>query len=265
MSILNFEDYFNTLENKYYNPKILITILEDILGKGIDTIKDDVCNAKVFVTREQIEAYLDKTFESENPELKRRIENPKPRRSNVLLEWTRQDIEDSSQEFVDQLSANRYHFEPYSLEYFNRYTTIVKDKAILLLNIIEKIANKECSSIQDLITKIDIQLDENGNISNGDIVRLITPTVYNINTLNEKIYEANDLSTYLTFKLSKHSLYREGFSEGEIYPTTSIQIQNLHYGDRKGNVPLSTNQRNALHEEQSRNIKKASKILFNLF
>lgn len=256
MGSLNFDIYFKNIGDQHYNPKFMITILENIFDAKLSDIINMVNSAQIVVTREQIIEFLEKRFEEEDKELKKRIENPKPKRSRNIAKWTDEDIEASSQEFVDSISAGRYFFEPYTLEYFNRYSKIVRNKALLLLNIIEKIGNRNTASIQDLITELDIQLDENGNISKEDIIRLITPTVYNIKELNEKVSKANDLSTYLTFKMSKHSLSREGLSEGKIYPSSSLQIKNLYYNYIKDNVPLSTAQRIELEQEQRRSMKK---------
>lgn len=263
MPNLNFDNYFDTTENKYYDSKIIITILEDILGKKMNTIKKDVNNIQIVVTKEQIEEFLNNKFIEENNELKTRIENPTPRQFKNILDWTKKDIEDSSQEFFDNLNALRYRFEPYTLKYFKKYVTIVRKKATLLLDIIEKIGYKDYMSIQETLANLDIQLDDNGNILREDIIRLITPTIYNINELNKKIEEANDLSTYLTFKMSKHSLYRDGFSEEEIYPEQSIQTKNLHYDYIQGNIPLSNNQRKKLEERQRKNRKKCARLIIS--
>ena len=264
MSNINFEHYFNESENKYYDSKIIISILEDILGKTINEIKKEVNDNQVVVTREQIEKYLEQKFIEEDPELKKRIESQRPKRSSNIGEWTKQDIEDSSQEFADNLNAVRYYFEPYTLEYFNKYTTIVRNKANLLLNLIEKIGNKDIQPIQELLTELDIVLDENGNILKSDIIRLITPTIYNINALNEKLTKANDLSTYLTLKMSKDSLYKNDVFESEIYPSQSIQAKSLYYDHFQDNVKLSENQRKTLKEEESRSRKKCAKMLLDL-
>lgn len=265
MANINFESYFNESENKYYDSKVIINILEDILGKPFETIKKDVNGNQIVVTREQIEKYLEQKFIEEDPELKKRIESPRPKRSRNIAEWTKQDIENSSQEFVDDISVARYCFEPYTLEYFNRYTAIVRNKVNILLSLIEKIGNKDIQPIHELLTELDIVLDENGNVLKSDIVRLITPTIYNINDLNEKLAKANDLSTYLTFKMSKHSLYRDGFSEGEVYPSQSIQINSLQYDYIQGNVRLSENQRKTLEEKRSKSLKKSAEFICNLF
>lgn len=264
MKSLNYDSYFESADNQYYDSKFMITILENIFETKLDDIINTVNSAQVVVTKEQITEFLEKKFEEEDSELKNRIESPKPKRSRNTTKWTDEDIEASSQEFVDSISYGRYYFEPYALEYFNKYSTIVRNKVLLLLNVIEKIGNRDTVSIQDLITELDIQLDENGNISKEDIIRLITPTVYNIGKLNEKVSKANDLSTYLTFKMSKHSLYKDGLSEGEIYPSSSLQIKDLYYGYVRGNVPLSSTQKTELEQEQSRSTKEIAKLLINL-
>ncbi len=269
MPRLNLEEYFDGTDNKYYDSNILISILEQILGKSLSEIKDEVNNAQISVTSDEIVKFLEEKFQEKDPELKKRIENPKPRKeiSSGPIQFTLdnlltpEEFKESSQALVDGLSAQRYYFEPYTLEYFNRYTTIVRNKALQLLNIVEQIGTRQSIQIQDLLIELDIQLDENGNIMKEDIIRLITPTIQNITELNEKIDKANDLSTYLTFKMSKHSLYKEGWSEGEVYPTKSIFVRSIYSGDRYGNVPISNRQKQELREEFRKGASAFSKTL----
>ena len=152
MPYLNFDSYFKNTNNQYYDSKYLITILENILESKIDEIKKKVTNAQIMVSEEQIVEYLGKKFAEEEPELKKRIESPKPRRNRNLIEMNYVDILDSTQEFVDSLNASKYYFEPYTLKYFRVYSSIVRKKALLLLNIIEKIGNRDCESIQNLLS-----------------------------------------------------------------------------------------------------------------
>ncbi len=262
MEDINIETYFNK-KSKYYDSKIVVTILEDILNKPINEIKTEVNDKKVVVTKEKIESYLEQKFIEENPELKKKIENSQPKRNNNILEWTEQDIKNYHQRFYDNISSARYYFEPYTLEYFNKYTNIVKNKINLLLNIIEKISNKDSHAIQEILDDLDIKLDDNGNILKSDISRLIKPTIYNINDLDEKLATANDLSTYLTFKMSKHSLYKNDLFIGEIYPSRALQVKDLIYNYHQGNVSLSKNQRKILEEEQEKSRKIFIKSLIN--
>ena len=129
----NIEKYFDSSDNKCYNSKILITILEDVLGKNIETIKKELSELKIVVTNEQIKEYLNNKFEEENPIVKARLENPKPRKPlSDKIEFTRitdEEIEESSQHFSDQITASRYAFDSFTLEYFNKYSNIVRNKA----------------------------------------------------------------------------------------------------------------------------------------
>lgn len=263
MQNLNFEDYFNSLNDEYYDSKIIITILENILDKKIEDIKSDINSMSIIVTDEQIKEFLNKRFKEENSEIKERIENPIPRPNKSILEMEESDIESLAQDFFDYLIAGRYHFEPYALKYFNKYVTILKNKLFILLNIIEKIGNKESLVIKDILDDIDIQIDSNGSISREDIIRLIVPTVYNINELIEKVEQANDLSTYLTFKMSKHRLLKNDLSEDEIYPSESIQIKSLYYNHIKGNVPLSNNQKDKLKQQLRKCMKITAQALLD--
>ncbi len=261
---LNFDSYFENTSYQYHDAKFMITILESIFDTKFEDIKKAIDNTQIVVTKEQIIKFLDKKFEEEDSELKKRVETPKPKRPQNLIKLTIEDIEARTKEFCDELSARRYYSEPYSLEYFITHSNIVRNKILLLLSVIEKIGNKDTKSIQDLLTDLDIQLDANGNILEEDIIRLIAPTIYNIGKLNEKVAKANDLSTYLTFKMSKDDLYKDGWLEGEIYPSTSLQMKDLYYCHMKDYVPLSSSQRVKLREEQCRNINIMLKRLINL-
>lgn len=265
MEKLQIENYFNNLENTndYYNPKIMITILEDIFGKNIFDIKRKIDGCYIYVSEEDIKEYLEQKLIEENFELKQRVEAPKKKRSSNLGKWTKEDKENSSQEFIDELSMQRYTFEPYTLEYFIRYTSIVRNKINELISIIEKIANKKTDVIEEKLEQLDIKLNENNEILKSDIIRLLIPTLYNIKLLTDKINEANNLETYLTFKMSKHTIYKEGFMENEIYPYKEIIIKNLEYDNVDGYVPLTDNQKQQLWENRRENIKIVAKILID--
>lgn len=262
MKSINFDDYFNDTNNRYYDSKYIITILENLLDNKLDNIKHEVKSTQIIVTKNQIKSFLEKRLEEENPELIKKIECPKTEKTNNIIKNFDETFENYEKNFSDYWSKRRYDFEPYTLKYFEKYTNIIRNKTLVLLNIIEKIGNRDSISIQDFIIDLDIQLDKNGNISKEDIVRLITPTIYNINLLNEKIDQANDLSTYLTFKISEYSLFREGFSENEIYPNQSLQVKNLCYDYLPGNVTLSNNQRNELRKQQQRSMKEIATLMF---
>ena len=72
--------------------------------------------------------------------------------------------------------------------------------------------------------------------------------------LEEKVEKANDLSTYLTFKMSKHSLHKDGWSESEVYPMSSLQTQSDMNDWRDDNVKLSKKQKINLKKETRKKV-----------
>lgn len=263
MKQMELAKYFSD-NKKNYDSKYLVKILEEILGKTFNEIKEDINNKRVTVTAEQIESYLEQKFIEESPKLKERLQKTRPNRSENIEEMTRQDIKDKANRFADELAAGRYYFEPYTLEYFNRYTDIVRNKVNTLLNIVSGLANKEVESVKEQIEELDINISSDGKVSKDDIIRLIIPIVANINILKEKVEKANDLSTYLTFKESKHTLLKDGWSETEIYPISSLQIQSEMNDWRDDNVKLSNNQKKILKKSQQRNRKMIADTLKNI-
>lgn len=255
MGIAELEEYFGNNEESY-DSTYLIKVLEGILGKPFNEIREDINNKRVTVTQEQIESFLEQRLIMENPELKVRVESPKPKRSNNMSEWTQKDIEEKSKELADRILIKRYRFEPYTLEYFNRYIDIVKNKINTLLDIVSGLANNDLESIQGFIDELDIQIEENGQMSREEIIRLLKPILANIKMLDKKADEANNLSTYLTFKESKSALARDGISESELYPETALQIQNELADWREDYVKLSDKQKKTLELKQSK-IRKA--------
>lgn len=263
MKQMELAKYFSD-NKKNYDSKYLVKILEEILGKSFNEIKEDINNKRVTVTAEQIESYLEQKFIEESPKLKERLQKTRPNRSENIEEMTRQDNKDKANSFADELAAGRYYFEPYTLEYFNRYTDIVRNKVNTLLNIVSGLANKEVESVQEQIEELDINISSDGKVSKDDIIRLIIPIIANINILKEKVEKANNLSTYLTFKESKHTLLKDGWSETEIYPISSLQIQSEMNDWREDNVKLSNNQKKILKRSQQRNRKMVADTLKNI-
>ncbi|MCI9435379.1 MAG: hypothetical protein HFI86_08970 [Bacilli bacterium] len=271
MENYNLDKYFGTTnkgELAYYSPRALIVILEGEMGKCFDDIKKFAENASISITSGQIVEFLNKTFEQEKPELKAKIDNCKKVVSNGEILFGEEQIEylkNSSEEFDDSISASKYAFTPYSLEYFKQYTSILKSKLFLLLNIIESISNNKSNLVSEQLSNLDINLDSNGDILKEDIIRLILPTIYNLTELEAIVSEGNKAETYLEFKLSKLNLYKRGISVGGLYPSLSIQVKNIDGNHSLGNVPLSKNQKNELNNSLSKSMKKTAKLIVDLF
>lgn len=241
---MEIKNYFN--EEQYYNPNILIKILEDYYKKSFNDIKKDLKNMQITITQEDIKKYLEKKFEDENPELKQRIEAKKTRKKKSILELTPEDIDNLSQELADQLIASKYDFDPYTLNYLKKYSEIVRSKSLALLDIIELL------SCYGSVLEYDIIL-KNDKISKIDIERIIKPTLENIDAFYEKINQANTLETYSTLSITNHSLMRHGITESEIYPVKQLQIKDIYYSGIKGTIPFSEKQKEELEIEQRRN------------
>lgn len=249
MDKYDFSKHFNKYDTRYLNPKIMLEILEDVLVKSFDEIKREINNITITVTEEEIKKHLDEVFEVENPKLKEKIENLKV----------------GELKLNDKICVSRYRFTSDSLKYYKNYSEIVREKAKKIFEIIEKIANKDCSTIVPLLEELDIKLDEDGNILKADIIRLILPFIYNYNSLVNKINEANNLNTYLNFKKNEYILVRRDVSEEELYPTSYIQIVEQNYWNRPDCIALSENQKRLIREKKEESFENAADIIFRAF
>lgn len=263
MENIDWNVYFKG-DNKYYDVKYLRTVLESLLDSSIEDIRKNINNCDVKLTEKQIKEFLNSKLEEENPELKKRRETSKNRNWIDLSKCTQKDIEESSQNFIDELDMVRYTYEPYTLFYYTHYTTILKSKINKLLYVIDGISSNNVSQIEEELNNLDINIIDN-KILKSDIMRLIIPTIYNIDTLKSKTNEANNLDTYLTNKLSKHYLLRRGISEGEIYPSKSIIMNHLDYDGIPGYVKLSEKQKKKLREKMDKRIKHNANFIIDMF
>ena len=267
MGQIKLNKYFNGKEEEYFNPSFMITILEDMLGESFDFIQNYVETEEIKVTATQIIEFLDQKFTEENPELKKRIEDRKKAALERakgpidLVNITQEEIQESTEYFGDQFEADRYAFYPYTLRYFNKYTDIVRKKAKRLLAIIKGLSTNDINPIKDELERLDISLNEDGKISKTDIHRLVIPTIANVNLLEDKLNQANELSTYLEFKLSIHLIYRRGLSEDEMYPVSGLQYQSYNNDYEEDNVKLSSNQRKKINEEREKSAKISAAII----
>lgn len=258
-----FDDLLNRYaiyeEDVYYiNPLVMTSIIQEELNlsMSINEVIDYIKNADVQLTEQEIKNYLREKFEYDDSELYMRQKNRK-RLNGEPTKWTEEDIQNASQQFVDDLAAIKYQYDPYTLEYFKKYIDILKEKSLSLFEIINKIQDialgkinneDEINKIISLLSEYDIKILENGNIYYQDLIRLLTPLVENVIELKEKVESANSLETYLSFKISKHSLYKDGFTEEDIYPKRSLQVKAYEF-DTKGYIRLSHKQREIIQKE----------------
>lgn len=208
MEKINFSMYFSDDEKMYYGSKYLIIILENIIGDSFENIKDEINNSSINLIEEEIVGFLDSNYSKDNLELK----------------------EQSIKIFTNII----------------KYTNNLKNKILLLLDVVEKISDKDTESIKELISDFDIDLDCNGNIKKEDIIRLVTFLITSINIFNREINIGNNLENFLD-------------------PNLSFQIKDLNFDDLDFYIPLSENQRNKLLKLELKYIRNNTDVVFNLW
>lgn len=250
---MNFEKFFNN--KKYYNPSIMLNILENFTGKSYHDLRNDIVNSGVLVTDNEIINFLNQQFLDCDSDIMKRVNDCELKHANsdrLFGENGLDYLKKHSSCLEDYLAVRKYTFEPYSLEYFKKYISIVKTKLLTLLDNYFFIGCG-CPDF-DLLDDLDINLDSRDFISKEDIIRLIKPILYNLDLLSKKVNEANDLSTYLSFKMSRFLLYKNGLSDNDIYPSDSLQINNLLCSE-DGYVALSDRQREKIKNSKQNTIK----------
>ncbi len=235
---INYDEYFDGNEDKYYNPEVMMSLFEKLNGKDFDSTVKMLNKNKVKVTGNQIETYLNKKFEEDDPELKARINDKKRKTKNVY----------DADNFIDNLKAKKYAYNPKHLEYYKSYSEMCAFKAKTILLIIGSIYNNETYKIKDMLLDLDIQLDERKYILKSDIIRLVNPAVYNINEFEKTIEDANNLNTYLEKKFTEEALI-DGLIRCE---EKEIQKKNLYNDLYEGNIPLTEKQKEEIKETHSK-------------
>ena len=251
MSDSDVRDYIDEIANIYYNPIMLQEMIEDVTGMTLQEIKDEVNRQSIVVNRQKIEDFLNKKFDEEKHDVKERIANRGPREYKRLDEMTLEDAKNDSERLSDAIVAYNYSYDPYTLEYFTRFVVILKQKLNILIDLIEKICDGDILPIQGMLEEFDIVLDENGHISDTDIVRLIPPLINNFNLLIEKTKQANNLNTYL------NKITIESYFKGAImpYPSEALQIKNVYANNDPGNIRLSERQIEQIRKQENEKIK----------
>ena len=248
----------------YLDPKVLLHIIEEKYGKTIDELKNDIIIKDIFVTEEHIREYLNNKLVEEDPDLKERVENKDKYPKGTFGKLTDDEIKREAQNFMDKLNMQRYSFDSYTLDYFKKCAKIYKDKSISLLDTIKGICTKNIEPVQDTLNELDIVLDTEGNISVGDIDRLVEPTFENISDYNNNIDRANSLYTYLSFKITRDSIHNNGLTEDEVYPVKTLQCIDMLNLRTRGCVAFSDRQYEKLRERYKEAGNKFIKMISDL-
>lgn len=243
-------------ENGYYIDshiihKIVVNELQ--LSMSFKDIEEFVNNCEISIEEDEIKDFLDKKMDEDEPTLRKELEKPYRPLSSNPLEWTKDAIDREKKTFETAILKERYRFEPYSLQYFKIYTSILKEKCKTLFIILEDLSKiKEGTISEDSwnhIMDLDFRINEYGDIYSADVERLADAIIYNVRDLYDKIMEGNNPETYLTFKESKYNIGKDGILEGELYPRREVQIKDLNYNSKPEFIALSINQKEKLKQQ----------------
>ena len=241
----------------YMEPHTIHRMIVDELKLSMPfrNIKEFVNICEISITENEIRDFLDKRMTEEEPTLKKPY---KPISSNPL-EWTEEDIHKGSETFNTAVLKGRYRFEPYSLQYFKTYTSILKEKCKTLFEILEDLSKIKDGTISEdgwnQMIDLDFHINKYGDINIHDIERLKDAMIYNVRDLYDKITKGNNAETYLTFKLSQHDIGKGGIFGYKLYPRKEVQIKDLYYRHCKEFIALSEDQVEQLRAERKKGIK----------
>lgn len=253
----DFVDLLNKYgHNDYISPVVMEDIIADKLNLSTIEIMEFVKSAKIVVTAEQIKAHLDKAFESEKPDLKKKIESKKDRKN--ILELSEEEMKNLSyDEFKEEIFALKYEFFPETLDYLEKYIKILRIKILQLLELIkrakmnklEQYENDNVKNIRVTLLHYGIKMNEDSDIHYQGFINLLSPLIYNVQKFKAVLEMANNLDTYFFFYISPGCLSERGFAGEEFFPTIELQIPDYKNDYMRGNIPLSDEQRNQLQQE----------------
>lgn len=183
-----------------------------------------------------------------------------------IKEFLSKKMDDSVRKMKNMTTASRYYFEPYSLQYFKTYTSILKEKCQTLLSVLDDInkckSKKLSEEAEQRLLDLDFHINSNGNIYFKDAERLADAIIYNVKDLCEKVQVGNDPETYLTFKESRHRLMKDGVWENEIYPSREIQKKDRYCAHMPQFIALSEEQQTQVQKEELENFSRWMKMDF---
>lgn len=247
MTKIDYNEYFDSEENKYYEPEVMMSLLEKLSGRNFEDIILFLTESEITVTDGKIEAYLEERFSKDEPELKARIEARKSSREPSVSISSREYVKWNTEKFMDELAAKKYAYNPAVLTYYRCYSRVCASKAEAMLTIIGNICNKTTGKIQDTLDDLKIRLDARGNILKDDIIHLVRPAIHNIDEFEKTIEDANNLNTYLEKKFTEEELI-DGMIRCEEKEIQKKSLDNCFY---EGNIPLTKEQVEEILEKQS--------------
>lgn len=236
---------------EYIHPSVLIRLLETNLNNNLRNINDLVNYAHISATEDSIKKFLADKTEEEN--YKWRITLA---RSQGQRREKRPFPSDERNIDLEKISKIEYRFDPLILEYYKSLCVILKLRSLKILNILTCLVNKDFTSIEEEIKNLDLDIDQNGNISKRDIMRIIIPLLCNIKLLLKMTRDANNPDTYLLNREGQEFILNNG-----IFPIEDLQITSLSMSESPLYIPLTDNQRKTLFEKEQSSKNKVEKLV----
>lgn len=239
-------------DENFIKPYIIKMMLFDELK--LSNVGEFVNNASITITEDEIKDFLSKKMDEEQPGLKQRLEEKMKTGSQITLtddeEGFEKKMKASSEKMKDMATAYSYYFEPYSLQYFKTYTSILKEKCQTLLSVLDDIDKCESGKLtkeaEQRFLDLDFHINSAGNIYFKDAERLAGAIIYNVRDLRKKIEAGNNLETYLIFKESRHRIMKDDIWERDLYPNKKIQIKDRYYAHKSMHI-----NQNLLHYQKN--------------
>lgn len=215
----------------YYSPDTIIKKLEQQLNLDYYEICHFIVSSCVNLTDEEISLYLEMKYIEEMPE--------------------------GMGKFNEE-----YKFDSKNVLYFKKYIYILKSKCINLIKIIDGIVDRKIP--KEKLGKLDIILNERGNILMSDILRITEPFVFNFNKLVNMVDRANNIDTYLDFKLSFDNVYKNNLFASELYPRDDLQNSYFEFEGEEGYIPYTEKQKKYLRKKENEIVSSICDIYKNL-
>ncbi len=253
------------MSNSYVDPKFMSLYIEDKFGINLKQLNEKIMGSKMELDDIDIIMNLRIRFNEKYPDVfdrnKLREDYKNKKLDNVRIS---SDYEDYMNDFVfkpevsfkDKLITKEYEFSNLTYECYKQSIDVLKEKSVNLLFIISKLSDKDIEEIKSYIKDFDILLNDNLDINEDDVMRLLKPTIYNISKLFELVDNANNYETYVNNKTSRISFY-------EKIPDSRLQVKNLEYDNLNfdGYIALSDRQKEKLSEKDRKTFIKVMDVL----
>jgi hypothetical protein len=228
MGKINDNQYYNVLDISQY---INIQRCNNIEDKSYEDIKQFISSANIDITENDVESYLLKRAKEDGIDM-----TPVGTRGTIKAsELNDELIKKMSDDFGKQLRQGQYKYNGYDLTYFKTYLEIIKRKGIAFCTVVDSLIKGEENP---LINDLDIEIIEN-KISGYDLKRLKIVILNIYKEIKRKIASSNSMENYEKGVIHLHSLYFDGFTERDLYPSEEL-IDYGYYPDFHGKDYIPT-------------------------